>query len=242
MMVPGSRRAGVDQLLATAELTGGDIVLHAGDHHRNDPPWRRHAGGFRNHSGFQDLRLDLTEAGLQSRAGPRPPGSTRRRAATSGSRRRRGAGGTARPARRRRRGSPSCRDRPGPRRGRLRRWPLPQAGASRPGLPSIAWWRSRHRAPPAVRRPAPAASRCHAAARCRDCAAAARSSRRARPWPASGRWSACWIWASALATSTFAATSWASTSAILRFAVSSAALCFALSSVNSTSPFLTSAL
>src|SRR4051794_30431408 len=61
----------LDQLLSTSELSGSDVVLHAGDHHRNDDPRLRYAGCLRDHADLQDLSLDLAEAGLQ-RAPPRP--------------------------------------------------------------------------------------------------------------------------------------------------------------------------
>ena len=56
----------VDQLLAAAELAGGDEVLHAGDHHRDDRPGLRDAGGLGHHADLHDLRLDLPKAGLQA--------------------------------------------------------------------------------------------------------------------------------------------------------------------------------
>ena len=61
----------VDQLLATAELAGGDEVLHADHHHRDHRPGLRHAGGFGHHANLHDLRLDLPEAGDQGA----PPGT-----------------------------------------------------------------------------------------------------------------------------------------------------------------------
>jgi hypothetical protein len=65
--VPGRATCcGVDQLLAAAELAGGNVVLHVGHHHRDDGERLGHAGDFGRHSGLHDLRLDLIEAGLQA--------------------------------------------------------------------------------------------------------------------------------------------------------------------------------
>src|SRR5262245_19295586 len=36
----------IDQLLAAAELSGGDELLNVGDHHRNNGEGLRHAGHF----------------------------------------------------------------------------------------------------------------------------------------------------------------------------------------------------
>src|SRR5437016_8200217 len=56
----------VDQLLAATKLAGGDVVLHTRDHHRNDGPRLRYAGDLGRHSGFHDLRFNLSEAGLKA--------------------------------------------------------------------------------------------------------------------------------------------------------------------------------
>ena len=63
----------IDQLLAAAELAGGDEVLHLRDHHRDDRPRLRDAGDFGHHADLHDLRFDLPEAGLQAS----PPGAFR---------------------------------------------------------------------------------------------------------------------------------------------------------------------
>src|SRR5438477_11156366 len=55
----------LDQLLAGAKLTGGDKVLHAGDHEWNDHPRSRDAGRFGKHARLHDLGLDLPEPSLQ---------------------------------------------------------------------------------------------------------------------------------------------------------------------------------
>src|SRR6478736_2950923 len=55
----------LDQLLAGAKLTGGDKVLHTGDHEWNDHPGSRDTGRFGKHAGLHDLSLDLPEPGLQ---------------------------------------------------------------------------------------------------------------------------------------------------------------------------------
>ena len=60
---PGS--AGIDQLLATAELSGRDIVLYTSDDHRDDGPRQGRACRLGNHTRFQYLSLDLPEPGLQ---------------------------------------------------------------------------------------------------------------------------------------------------------------------------------
>src|SRR5262245_9265078 len=56
----------VDELLATAELSGRDEVLDARDRHRDDGERLRHAGDLGDHARFHVLRLDLVEASLQS--------------------------------------------------------------------------------------------------------------------------------------------------------------------------------
>src|SRR5215468_2114332 len=55
-----------EQLLAAAELTRSDVVLHLRDHHGNDCPRLGDAGGLSDHSDFHDLGFDLTEAGLET--------------------------------------------------------------------------------------------------------------------------------------------------------------------------------
>jgi hypothetical protein len=55
----------VDQLLARADLPGGDEVLHARHHHRDHDPRLRGAGHHGGHANLHHLRLDLMEAGLQ---------------------------------------------------------------------------------------------------------------------------------------------------------------------------------
>ena len=100
----------------------------------------------------------------------------------------------------------------------------------------IVWKRSRHRGCPGDPRRPPRAFRCRAAARCRDCASAVRAWCRARPDACCSAPLASWSWPSAFMISACARQHAASTSAILRLAVSSAASCFALSSLKSTSP------
>ena len=56
----------IDQLLAAAELAGGDEILHAGHHHGDDAERLGDAGDLPHHSDLHDLRFDLVEAGLQS--------------------------------------------------------------------------------------------------------------------------------------------------------------------------------
>src|SRR6478752_10198769 len=56
----------IDQLLAAAELTRRDVVLHIGDDHRDHSERRGDAGDLGDHAGLHDLRLDLVEAGLQA--------------------------------------------------------------------------------------------------------------------------------------------------------------------------------
>src|SRR5918997_2560082 len=56
----------INELLAAAELAGGDEVLHSGHYEGDDRPRLGHAGGLRDHADLHDLRLDLTEAGLQA--------------------------------------------------------------------------------------------------------------------------------------------------------------------------------
>ena len=64
--MPGPRhRLGIDQLLAAAELSGGDVILHLDDDHRDDLPGHGNAGHFGNHAAPHDLRFDLSEAGDQ---------------------------------------------------------------------------------------------------------------------------------------------------------------------------------
>src|SRR6266850_1630829 len=53
------------------ELARRDVVLHVGDHHRDDRKRLGHACDFGDHSGLHDLRLDLAEACLQAS----PPGA-----------------------------------------------------------------------------------------------------------------------------------------------------------------------
>src|SRR4051812_47309361 len=57
---------GVDQLLATAELAGGDEVLHVRDHHRDDGHGLRGARDLGRHSDLHDLGLNLPKARLQA--------------------------------------------------------------------------------------------------------------------------------------------------------------------------------
>src|SRR5206468_7963124 len=54
----------VDQLLAASELSGGDVILYLGNHHRDDGPGFGDTGHLSNHSGLDDLRLNLPETGL----------------------------------------------------------------------------------------------------------------------------------------------------------------------------------
>src|SRR5437868_11977507 len=64
----GTRSHGVlrfNELLASAELTGCDVVLNTRDDHRYDGPRLRDARGFRHHARFQNLGLDLSKACLQ---------------------------------------------------------------------------------------------------------------------------------------------------------------------------------
>src|SRR6266436_5065190 len=55
----------IDQLLPGSELSGGDVILHGRDDHRNDHPGFRDAGRFRDHPFLHDLGLDLAKACLQ---------------------------------------------------------------------------------------------------------------------------------------------------------------------------------
>src|SRR5258706_15045323 len=54
-----------DQLLAAAELAGGDVVLNRGDDHRDDHPGPGDAGRLRHQPLLHDLSLDLAETCLQ---------------------------------------------------------------------------------------------------------------------------------------------------------------------------------
>ena len=56
----------IDQLFAAAKLTGGNVVLHVCDDHRDDRPGFRNTGDLSDHSDFHDLRFDLAKAGLQA--------------------------------------------------------------------------------------------------------------------------------------------------------------------------------
>ncbi len=56
-------RLSVDKLLATAELTGGNVVLNADNHHRDDFPGLGNAGRFGHHAHPHDLSFDLPKAG-----------------------------------------------------------------------------------------------------------------------------------------------------------------------------------
>ena len=64
----------VDQLLAAAELAGGDEVLHPRHHHRDHRPGLRDAGDLGHHADLHDLRLDLPEAGRGWLCRPAPSG------------------------------------------------------------------------------------------------------------------------------------------------------------------------
>src|SRR4051812_3661841 len=54
----------INELFAAAKLSGGNVVLHTGHHHRDDCKWFGYASDFSGHSDFHDLSLDLPETGL----------------------------------------------------------------------------------------------------------------------------------------------------------------------------------
>ena len=54
-----------NQLLSATELTRRDIVLNAGNDHRNDGPWLGDARRLGHHADLHDLGFDLSKAGLQ---------------------------------------------------------------------------------------------------------------------------------------------------------------------------------
>ena len=56
----------VNQLLSTAVLASCNVVLHVGDHHRDNGPGLRCARDLGNHSDLHDLRFDLSKAGKQN--------------------------------------------------------------------------------------------------------------------------------------------------------------------------------
>src|SRR5262249_585508 len=55
----------IKQLPATAELSGGDKVLHVCDHHRNNGPRFGYACSFGHHPDLHDLRFDLSKTSLE---------------------------------------------------------------------------------------------------------------------------------------------------------------------------------
>jgi hypothetical protein len=53
-------------LLAAAKLTGGNIVLHLGDHHWDNGPGLRCTRNLGNHTNLHHLRFNLSKAGVQN--------------------------------------------------------------------------------------------------------------------------------------------------------------------------------
>ena len=53
----------IDQHIRRSDLTGRNIVLNIGHHHRNDGDWLCHTGRLADHTRLDHLRFDLTETG-----------------------------------------------------------------------------------------------------------------------------------------------------------------------------------
>ena len=78
-IVPGRTMfCGFEQLLAAPELARRDVILHARDHHRNDRPRLRDAGGLSHHSDLHDLALRSGQSPPTARAARRRRESGRR--------------------------------------------------------------------------------------------------------------------------------------------------------------------
>jgi hypothetical protein len=56
----------VNQLLTAPELAGCNIVLHLGNHHRDNGPGPGCARDLGNHANLHPLRFDLRKAGVQN--------------------------------------------------------------------------------------------------------------------------------------------------------------------------------